>query len=167
MPAADELAQYELAAREHPEDAKTRYLLGAELAQVRQYERAVSEMSAALVLQPDLHTARFQLGLLYLTLGQVQQASAVWAPLEQLAPDSYLTLFKRGMEALVRDEFLRCVELLSAGIAANPTNTALNRDMSLVIGKARDAMGRNAAQTDTGASHEERSVRTDFSLYDQ
>ena len=61
MSVPDELALREQAAERNPKNAEARYLLGAELAQAGQYERAVTEMKAAVGLQPTLFTAHFQL----------------------------------------------------------------------------------------------------------
>lgn len=134
-------------------EAETRYLLGAELAQAGHYDRAVSEMRIAVQLQPKLHTASLQLGLLLLTMNKPADAIAAWQPLERLDEGAALRLFKDGLEALIHEDFERCIRLLTQGIAANTTNPALNRDMKLVITRARDAAMR--------------AVRTDFSLYNQ
>ncbi|HWM69320.1 MAG TPA: hypothetical protein VNO35_22210 [Steroidobacteraceae bacterium] len=134
-------------------EAETRYLLGAELAQAGHYDRAVQEMRAAVQMQPDLHTASLQLGLLLLTMNEPSDAITAWQPLDRLDERAALRLFKGGLEALIHEDFERCIRLLTQGIAANTTNPALNRDMNLVIARARDT--------------ELRAVRTDFSLYDQ
>jgi len=159
-PSVEELEQ---ALRQAPGNAPVRYLLGATLASAGEYERAAEEMSVALRLQPDLHTARFQLGLLYVTMGQTQQAAEVWEMLEQLPPDSPLKLFKRGIEALIRDDFMQCIALLEQGIKGNKENEPLNRDMTMVIESAVRAM----ANSGDASTAEPLGVRTDFSLYDQ
>lgn len=143
--------------RNGPSNAELHYLLGAQLAQLRYYERAATEMVRALELQPDLHTARLQLGLLYLTLGQPARSLASWEPLEALASDSWPRLFKQGLEALIGDDLERCVLLLEAGIHANTVNAPLNDDMKRLVIKAREAASKGRPQ----------SIRSDFSLYDQ
>ncbi len=136
-----------------PTEAETRYLRGADLAQAGHYESAVQEMQAAVQLQPSLHTASLQLGLLLLTMNKPSEALAAWQPLDRLDDGAALRLFKRGLEALVHEDFELCIRLLTEGIAANTANPALNRDMNLVIARAHDARTR--------------AVRTDFSLYNQ
>jgi hypothetical protein len=60
------------------------------------------------------------------------------------------------------------VQLLTAGIAANTTNPALNHDMSQVIARAREALARaGRVQSQQTPATAEGAVRTDFSLYDQ
>jgi tetratricopeptide (TPR) repeat protein len=137
---------------EHTE-AERHYLLGAELAQAGHYDRAVQEMQAAVQMQPDLHTATLQLGLLHLTRNEPANAIATWQPLGQLDAEAPLRLFKEGLEALIYDDFELCAQLITRGIAANHVNPALNRDMQLVVARARET--------------QRRAVRTDFSLYNQ
>ena len=64
-----------------------------------------SQMRTALEINPKLHFARLQLGLLYLTMSQPNDSLAVWAPLEDLDESAALKAFKRGLEALIRDDF--------------------------------------------------------------
>ena len=79
-----DLQQIRAAVAQDPRNAELRYLLGAELAQQKNYDAAVVEMSTALQLDPLLHFARFQLGLLYLTMAQPSQSLEIWAPLESI-----------------------------------------------------------------------------------
>jgi tetratricopeptide (TPR) repeat protein len=157
MPDVDHRAALERAVRNDPRNARLRYLFGAELAQMRDYDAAVSEMRRALELDASLHIARFQLGLLHLTMGHPELSLEVWAPLEA-QPELFLRHFKRGLEALIRDEFATCIEALEAGIRANQTNAPLNTDMQLIIGKVRELTARDGSPPGEG-------VRTDFSLY--
>ena len=153
-----DLAQLRRAVLEEPRNGERRYLLGAELAQQRDYEGAVLEMSAAVALNPLLHVARLQLGLLHLTLAQPHHTIAVLAPLEELSDDSALKHFKHGLEALIRDDFDSCVRALEMGIAANRDNLPLNRDMQLIVERVKSVTAERESQ-DPAA------VRTDFSLY--
>jgi tetratricopeptide (TPR) repeat protein len=169
MSSKPSLEELERAVSSAPENAPLRYLLGATLASDQQYERAADEIMHALQLQPDLHTARLQLGLLYLTMGQPPSRSrAIWEPLEQLAPGSPLRLFKQGLEALVRDDFATCANLLEQGIHANHDNQPLNHDMELVLQVARQKLTPTQARSsETSGTLSEQQLRTDFSLYNQ
>ena len=119
-------------------NAELRYLLGAELAQRREYPEAVAQMRTALDINPKLHFARLQLGLLYLTMSQPDDSLAVWAPLEDLEETAALKAFKRGLEALIRDDFPTCIGFLQQGIHLNKQNATLNDDMSQLIERVRD-----------------------------
>lgn len=163
-PSADALRA---AIENEPQKAELRYLLGAELAQQRDYDGAVLEMSRALELERSLHSCRFQLGLLLLTMGMPDRARAVWGDLESLGSESALWHFKQGLEALIDDQFSACARWLQAGIELNDSNPALNRDMQLVIDRAIAALEQAppASSGQPAADDASASVRTDFSLY--
>jgi len=157
MSAPHSLSSLENALAANPRNAELHYLMGAELAQAGRYDHAVAAMTRALELQPPLPIARFQLGLLHLTMGHPEEAVSVWQPLEQLKDEAAVKHFKRGLEALIHDDFPQCIEWLEKGIALNSTNAPLNRDMGLIIAKAREALNPKAGTP----------LRTDFSLYER
>jgi len=155
-----DLQQIRAAVAKDPRNAELRYLLGAELAQQKEYDAAVVEMNAALELDPLLHFARFQLGLLYLTMAQPHQSLETWAPLESLSENAALKYFKRGLEALIRDDFDACVGMLRQGIELNTQNAPLNYDMTQVIDRVGEALV-PVAQPNVVPN----GARTDFSSY--
>jgi Flp pilus assembly protein TadD len=114
-------------------NAKTLFLLGAEHAQIGLFDRAVEDMTGALKLDPDLVPARFQLGLLHLVRGKPAEAVAVWKGLDSLPDTDPYLHFKRGLESLAQDDFARCKESLSKGLALNLSNAPLNRDMQRIL----------------------------------
>lgn len=116
-----------------PKQGKIYYLLGAEHAQIGLYERAAEEMTKAVELDPSLHTASFQLGLLYMTSGRVDDAAKAWQTLDPLGKGHPLYLFKSGLLHLARDEFEPCMENLRKGMQLNKINEALNKDMLRVL----------------------------------
>lgn len=153
-----------------PRNAELRYLLGAHMAQEKDYDGAVMEMSAALALNPLLHPARFQLGLLHLTMARPDHAMTVLGPLEDLDENAALKRFKRGLEALIRDDFVSCIQNLRDGIALNQENEPLNRDMTMLLNRAVEASngpppGPNSQPLQPSAPTGS-TVHTDFSLYD-
>jgi tetratricopeptide (TPR) repeat protein len=133
-----ELQRLRAAIVRDPGNAELRYLLGAELAQRREYPEAVASIRTALDINPKLHFARLQLGLLYLTMSQPDHSLAVWAPLEDLEETAALKAFKRGLEALIRDDFPTCIGYLQRGIDLNKQNATLNDDMTQLIARVRD-----------------------------
>jgi tetratricopeptide (TPR) repeat protein len=135
---SNELQRLHEAIIRDPANAELRYLLGAEHAQRHEYPEAVAAMRSALEINPQLHFARLQLGLLYLTMSQPDHSLAVWAPLEELDENAALKAFKRGLEALIRDDFPTCIGFLNQGIDHNKHNTTLNDDMSQLIERVRD-----------------------------
>jgi hypothetical protein len=159
MASSKERSQAQPAVTLPPESGEHHYLTGARAASAGDYTRAVNEMTLALSLNPTLHTARLQLGLLHLTMAEPARALAMLAPLES-SGDEALTLFKRGLEALIHDDFAACVRHLESGMRLNTTNAPLNHDMGLLADRARAAM----SQSPTA---DKEAVRTDFSLYEQ
>lgn len=121
------------AIRKQPADGELLYLLAAEHAQLGMYDRATEEMTAALDLKPDMHTARLQLGLLHLTEGRVDAARSVLQRLVGLGPESYFSYFATGLEFLIQDQFPACRAALERGISINNENAALNNDMQKII----------------------------------
>jgi tetratricopeptide (TPR) repeat protein len=133
-----ELSRLRAAIAREPGNAELHYLLGAELAHCQAYPEAVLQMRTALDIDPKLHFARLQLGLLYLTMSKPEDSLAIWAPLEDLEETAALKAFKRGLEALIRDDFSACIGFLQRGIALNKQNAPLNQDMTQLIAKVKD-----------------------------
>lgn len=131
------------AIRTAPQDGELHYLLAAEHAQLGMYDRAAEEMEHALVLAPDMHTARLQLGLLYLTQANVEASTRTLAPLEALEENNCFRLFSAGLLHLMHDRFPACRAALTEGIMRNVQNDALNADMQKII----DALPPAASET--------------------
>lgn len=116
-----------------PQDGELHYLLAAEHAQLGLYDRAAAEMAHALVLAPGMHTARLQLGLLYLTQARLDDSSETLAPLAALPKDNCYRLFSLGLLHLVNDRFSECRDALTQGMLHNDQNDALNGDMQKIL----------------------------------
>jgi hypothetical protein len=71
-------------------------------------------------------------------MSQPDDSLAIWAPLEELDESAALKAFKRGLEALIRDDFPTCIGFLQRGIDLNKQNAPLNHDMSQLINRVRD-----------------------------
>ena len=116
-----------------PQDGELYYLLAAEHAQLGMYNRAADEMEHALLLAPGMHTARLQLGLLYLTQANVEASARTLEPLLTLEEDNCFRLFSDGLMHLMHDRFPACHDALTRGIARNVQNDALNGDMQKIL----------------------------------
>ena len=141
----------------NPGNGKAHYLLGALHAEIGMYDRAALEMARALEIEPELHAARFQLGLLHLTSGRLQPAKEAWQPLEKLGEEDPFCLFKTGMLLLAEDDFENCIRYLEKGIANNTINLPLNNDMKRVMEKAKAALlnSKDDAASDNADKNEE------------
>lgn len=134
-------------------DAVPHFLLGAEYAQIGLVDRALEEFTRAVESNPNLHTARFQLGLLLLTSGRVDEAASAWQPLDALEERDPLRLFRDGMLRLVQDDFDAARVALAAGVESATGNPALAADMRKVIERIDAARGAEAAAPDAAAGH--------------
>ncbi len=114
-------------------DPRPLLLMAAELLKQQDVDRAEGAYLLALQRDPGCAMARFQLGLLQFVNARPAAAFATWAPLEDLPEDDPLRLFKRGLEAFGRDRFEEARTWLAAGIAANPADEPLGRDMQSML----------------------------------
>ena len=131
---ADQALSYlKQAIRQAPADGELHYLLAAEHAQLGMYDRAAEGMERAITLTPGLHTARLQLGLLYLTQADVEASTRTLTPLAEREGGNYFGLFAQGLLHLMHDRFPECRAALTQGIALNNQNNALNGDMQKIL----------------------------------
>ncbi len=140
-------------AARHPDDARIAYMLGAEHAQLGLYDRAEAEMARAIDLDPALHTARFQLGLLQLTQAKIGEASSTWRGLDVLPDGHALRLFRDGLEALAADRYEDARTIIQAGLGANDFSAELNRDMESLLGRIPDGGTGGDAATEETSGH--------------
>jgi tetratricopeptide (TPR) repeat protein len=155
------LTELERAVATDPQNPALRHRLGAHYAQLGMYAEAERELYRAISLNPQAHVARLQLGLLHLTRGDPHRALSTWNALEALDEADAVKSFKRGLEALIRDDFETCSRLLNAGIVQNIVNPALSEDMRLILAR----LPRRPEPTSGSQGGEAIEVRTDFSLY--
>lgn len=132
----DALRLLQRASERDPRDGKPHHLRGAIFASQGEPGKAIEAMTQALALEPHLMVARFQLGLLHLTSGNVVEARSVWQAFDDLAERHPLRLFRTGMLHLANDAFEDCVALLEQGISLCESES-INKDMRRVIEKVR------------------------------
>jgi tetratricopeptide (TPR) repeat protein len=148
----------------NPANAKAQYMLGAMHAQIGLYDRALEDMQKAVKSEPGLDTAHFQIGLLYITSGNVAAAEQAWSALDRLGEKNALFLFKRGILKLAQDQFEECIEDLQLGIRLNTLNKALNKDMQMLITQAQEAIKTGKPNDNKGQVQEANHVF--LSVYD-
>jgi Flp pilus assembly protein TadD len=131
-------------------------MLGSEYAQLGMVTEAQAALARAANISPSFSLAHFQLGMLHLTSGEVDEARAAWSPLADIAephPQAYLATLRQGMLHLIDDEFDAALLLLRRGVAQNAENEPLNADMRRVIDAIEHLPGRHASEvaTDSGS----------------
>jgi tetratricopeptide (TPR) repeat protein len=151
------IALFRQAVDEEPGSPLPPFLLGGEFAQLGRVDEAIQAFAATLLLSPEFHIARYQMGLLQYTSGHAALALVTWQPLLQLPESNALRSFAIGFAALAEDRFADATAHFRAGQALNLDNVPLNNDIQLVIDRiealnatpARDA----EAPTSEDASH--------------
>jgi tetratricopeptide (TPR) repeat protein len=114
-------------------DPRLHFLRGSVLCAIERYSEARLAMEKAVGLAPEFDLARFQLGFLELTSGDVTAAQSTWLPLMNLPADEPLKLFVLGLNKMVIDEFDAAITLLEEGISRNTVLPPLNGNMSLLV----------------------------------
>ncbi len=146
-------ALFSQAASEQPNSGIPHLLMGAEYAKLGEIDKAESGFANALLLEPGLLIARYQLGLLQLSSARAAVAFVTWEPLLQLDESNPLPHFVRGFKALAHDQFSEASRYFEAGLARNVDNPALSNDIRKVIEKI-DAIQAPQHQTLTDAEPE-------------
>jgi tetratricopeptide (TPR) repeat protein len=162
--AGQALAYLKEAASRADATAAAHYLLGAEYAHLRLYDRAVAAFESAIAIDPSLAIARFQLGLLLITCGEVDRALDLMAPLEQRVAKDALALFAQGLRHLVRDEFAEASASLTEGMQFNLDNPALNADMQKIVDQIA-ALPRSSDEQASTDDNETKSAHVFLSAY--
>lgn len=111
------------------DSARFHYLLGAEYAEINMLKKAVSHIEKALELNSDIPEAWFQLGLLHSFLNETEKAIHVWKNLDRCGNESYLYLFKCGIEKAFDFKWDEAIALVDQGVELNTVNPELNVNM--------------------------------------
>ena len=133
--AASSLSFFKLAVARHPGHAGAHWMLGAEYAALQLPDRAHEHLARAVELDPAQPVARFQLGLLRLTRGDVEGAEQVWRGLDERPVVGPLRRFGRGLLLLVRGRPAEARLELRAAADDPAVAPALRRDIEAVLGR--------------------------------
>ncbi len=134
--------------------AKFYYILGAQHAEIGMYERAVEEMTKALELDGSMDTARFQLGLLKMTMNDVEGARDTWSLLDEKDEKEPLRLFKTAILEAASGNFIKALDIAQQGIDANNENPALNVDMNNLVERWKASLETDAGSAEVVDSEE-------------
>lgn len=121
-----------------PQNANAIYLLAAEHAELGLFDRAIEEMEQALSIDPNIETARFQLGLLYLRSEQTEKASETFVTLSNQTQVESLRAYADGLDALSRNDIIVAREKLALGLSRPNDNPSLKKDMQELLDKLLD-----------------------------
>lgn len=138
------LSLLQQAGAEAPSSALPQFLLAAEFAQLGRIAEAEAAYANAVLLAPDLHIARYELGTLQFTSGRAALALVTWQPLMQLPDSDALKLFVKGYAELAQDAFDAALDWFTRGMAANTANAALNANIRLLVAGIEKAKAANS-----------------------
>jgi hypothetical protein len=107
------------------------WLKGAEHAEQGRMQEAEEAFAAAVLQDPGLHMARFQLGLLQWSTGRAGAALVTWQPLSEMAAGVDVFHFTRAFGLLCASDLQGALSEFRRGIACC-TNEPLARDMQRI-----------------------------------
>ena len=113
--------------------AAAHLLLGAEYAQVKLFDRAITEMQIAVTMEPALSIARLELGMLCVATNDNVRAVEAFSVLSELAADDYFHWFGAGMLQLIENNTAEAFRLLSQAMIMNTNNPNLNATFANII----------------------------------
>jgi tetratricopeptide (TPR) repeat protein len=137
---------------EQPDSGAAHFLLGSEYAALGDISRAEQHISTALLLAPQWHVARYQLGLLQFSDGRAPAALLTWQPLLGLEDTSPLPHWVQGFMALAHDDFEAARTLFEAGLQRNADNAAMSADIHRILA-AMPVPGQPEEPADNNVSH--------------
>jgi tetratricopeptide (TPR) repeat protein len=117
-----------------PSWAIPHFLIGSEHAALGEMDKAEAAIANAVLLDPGLHIARYQLGLLQYSSGRVAVALVTWQPLTELEVEQGLPEFVRGFAALAQDQMEAAKRHFAAGLLVDDVNAVVAGDIRKVLG---------------------------------
>jgi tetratricopeptide (TPR) repeat protein len=149
----------------YPHAPEPHLLIAAQHAAHRRFEQAENAFASAILLAPDLHVARYQLGLLQLTCGRATMALLTWQPLLLLPEDNPLAHFVRGYAALANDDFGIAEKHFDSGLDCENGNAPLAEDIQKVLLKVREIIHQTAEKDSPPAEEASRQQHVLLSNY--
>ncbi|MCO7223699.1 M48 family metallopeptidase [Pleionea sp. CnH1-48] len=131
------------------ENAHIAFLLAAEYAQIKMYDRALTLFEKTTQLAPELSVARLQWGLLLIMLEQSDNAKATLEPLTDLEEESPYKMFSKGLLALLEEQMDEAKALFAKGIESNHENEPLNNDFRRIINNIDGKLENSESTEDT------------------
>lgn len=124
--------------KEHPRDPRLHFFRGSLLATLREYDEGRKAMSTAIDIAPGFTLARYQLGFLHFTSGDLDRAESTWRPLIDQREDEVLGQLAQGLILLGNDKFEPAIDQLERSMSENIRHPAVNRDVALLVEKVRE-----------------------------
>lgn len=116
---------------EDPENAKAVFLLAAEYAELGLNKRAIHCMTKAIELDPELEMARYQLGLLQMQEGDIEESREVWAHLAEFSHDPAIRLASQGL-SIIEENYENGLKLIEQATETKTNNNFLKSSIAAI-----------------------------------
>jgi len=127
------VAWFKRACAASPRTAMPQLLLGSELCALRRNEEAEAAIASAVLLEPELYVARYQLGLLQFSAGRPAVAIVTWRPLLDLPDTDPLLHYVRGFVAVAQERPGEALAHYREGLACDGNNPSIASDIRRVM----------------------------------
>lgn len=114
-----------------PDNAGAIFLMAAEHAELGLYDRAIEGMQKALEIAPDLEMARYQLGLLFMQQGRIDESKDVWDYLSENADDKAIEILAKGLMKL-DEESKEGLDLIREATETETSNAFLRESINKI-----------------------------------
>lgn len=119
-----------------PTNAKARFLLGAQYAELGLTRRAISELEECLTLDSSVELASIQLAILYIAEARSTEAAQCLNSLIDQTSDKVLITFAEALKCLINEDQVSALELINQTLRLDISNQPLLR----TIEKIRDQL---------------------------
>lgn len=148
------LELYAQASSVMPRSGVPHFLIGSERASAGDMDAAELSFANAVLLAPEFHIARYQLGLLQFTSQRAAVALLTWQPLSLLPETEPFGHLVRGFAALADDRLQEAVRHFREGLRRNVNNPALGADIGKVVVEVENLLARQGPPPEPSASAE-------------
>ena len=149
----DAMSRFKEGIRSAPGWHVPHFLLASEYAASGDYASAEACFAQTVLLAPNFHIARYQLGLLQFSNGRRHVAMITWAPLRALPPDQPYPRLVDAFTALMSERYLDARALFTAALPL-AVNVGLEADIRGLMLRLDEHMGSANAVGTTGEAGE-------------
>lgn len=132
------------ALRLEPRNARATYMLATQHVRLGLVERGVRGLQTALALDPTMEPARFQLGLILVSMQRPAPAREQFSLL-LASPDAVLSNYAAAMLAMIDGDFAQARQKISSGLTCAQTNAELAGVMKRLLDELPSAEAARSA----------------------
>lgn len=137
---------------QEPGNAKAVFLLAAEHAELGLYDRAIEGMKQSLQLAPDLEMARYQLALLYMQQGRIDECRSIWEYFSENAKESSIRSLSQGL-LIIDENYQAGIDLINNAAESKISNSFLNQSINSIRDNLINVVSEGKEPKDTAQLH--------------